>query len=318
MAKYTEVNIYTKSDYIEEITGALLTEDIEGVQIIDKQEDAVFLRANVNRGNYADYVEDELLSPDETEPVIVRLYIAEGDEAKLERAKVALGNITGVERIEEVVTQSEDWENKWKEHYKPMEVGKNVVIVPNWEEYTNSAKTVFTIEPGHLFGTGLHQSTQQCIEELEKYANGKAMLDIGCGTGVLAIISLLLGGSRAVAVDIEETAKQIVAENARLNGVEDRIEVHAGNILVDDDFADMLADTLPNGEKFEVVTANIVADVIIAMLPFIKRVLSGKLVMAGIIDLRESDVREALIGHGFEVVSVGYKDNWVCMVAEIL
>ena len=319
MAKYTELNIYTKTEHIDEITATLLMEDIEGVQIIDPVQDADFLRANVNRGNYADYVEDALLEPDNNAPVIVRVYLAEGDETKLMTAKQALQNMPTVEKIEEITTESTDWENKWKEHYKPMEIGQNIVIKPTWEEYENKNKTIFTIEPGHLFGTGLHQSTQQCIEELEKHApKANTMLDIGCGTGVLAIISLLLGTSTALAVDIEETAKQIVIENAQLNNVADRIRVHAGNIITDKTFEDMLVNTTPNGKKYKLITANIVADVIIAMLPFVKRVLNGTIIMAGIIDLREKDVKTALLNEGFEIINTNYKDNWVCISARYM
>lgn len=308
---WTEINIYTQSKFVEEITTLLMLQGIDSVQIIDKEDDALFLQANVNQGNYADYVEDELLNPTLFGPVIVRFYLLESESSLLSNAKSALASLAdkGLIDIEEIKTHSSNWENKWKEYYKPLPLGQNVVIVPAWESYNDPTKTIFTIEPGHLFGTGLHQSTQQSIVELEGRAKNQKVLDLGCGTGILAIISLLLGAEHATAVDIEPTAIDIVNQNSMLNGV--KVEVVIGNILNDPKLAKALSQNI-----YTLITANIVADVIIAMLPFVKQVLDGTFICAGIITERENDVKTALLSHGFNVINTNYQDNWVCIVSE--
>lgn len=315
---FHEIKIHTNPENIDNIGGQLVLGDILGYEIIDETDTADFLRKNVNNGTgYADYVEDSLLTPS-TDQVIIKIYLEESDIHKLdfikELEKKSLD--LGIEKIETTMANSADWENKWREYYKPMEIGQDVVIVPVWETYTGSHKKVFTIEPGHLFGTGLHQSTQGCIEQIEKYAQDQQMLDLGCGTGVLAIISLLCGATHATGIDIEATAPKIVGENAKLNNVSDKISVHVGNIIADENFALQI---IKQNKKYGLITANIVADVIIAMLSFVKQVISndGKLVMAGIIKDREQDVKRALADYGFAVIETTYKDDWVCIVGEL-
>lgn len=308
--KFTEINIHTLSHNASNIMAILTMQEIEEIQVIDKKENATFLKENLNKDNYADYIEDELLNPNEDDDTIIIFYLPEGEEKKVENVKSILTNMNLINNIKEVQVNSEDWENKWKEHYKVMHIGKNVVIVPKWENYTNNNKTIFTIEPGHLFGTGLHQSTRQCIEQLENYANNASVLDIGCGTGILAIISLLLGATEATAVDIDKSATTVVSQNAILNKVSHKINIQIGNILTDDKFANML------NKHYTLITANIVADVIISLLPFIKKVLDGTIIMAGIIMERESDVKSALLLQKFVIINTMYEDNWVCIVAK--
>ncbi|MCL1994670.1 MAG: 50S ribosomal protein L11 methyltransferase [Defluviitaleaceae bacterium] len=307
---WTEINIYTKANFVDEITTLLMLCQIDSVQIIDKEEDARFLKANVNQGNYADYVEDELLNPT-AEPVIVRFYLPAKENAKLNAAKTAMSSLidSAAIKLEEVTTHSSTWENKWKEHYKPFPVGQNIVIAPVWENYRNPNKTVFVIEPGHLFGTGLHESTRQSIVELEDRAKGAVVLDLGCGTGILPILAMMLGAKQATAVDIEPTATEIVAQNAVLNDT--IVDIKIGNILTDKSFANEL---LHN--SYTIVTANIVADVIIAMLPFVLQVLDGFFICAGIITERETDVKTALCSMGFKIVHTTYQNGWVCIVSE--
>ena len=313
---FYEIKLYTQRNNLDNLGGQLALADILGYEEVDPEADADFLRTHVNDGTgYADYVEDSLLTPLETR-VHIKLYLAEGEADKLAFIDQLDTNQTthGIEAIERKLVNSADWENKWREHYKPMEIGQDVVIVPVWETYTGTHSKVFKIEPGHLFGTGLHQSTQGCIEQLEIHAPNQRLLDLGCGTGVLGIIGLLCGAKHATLVDIEPMAPTIVGENAALNGVANHIDVHVGNVLADDTLASQLVSQGPYG----VITANIVADIIIAMLPFIQKALAagGHLIMAGIIDEREHDVISALQSVGYTLTTSTYKDNWVCLVAQ--
>lgn len=312
--KWTEFNIHTNQQSLESITGLLLLEGIEGTQIIDKVEDSRFLRDNVNKGNYADYVEDILLNP----PIgstIIRFYLNETDIIKYNYFKSSLNSkpeiLKEVYKIETKKCQNSDWENEWKSHFKPIHIGKNIVIVPVWETYINNQKIIFIIEPGHLFGTGLHESTQQSIVKIEKYAKNATVLDIGCGTGILSIISLLCGAKHATAVDIELTAEVIVSKNATLNKVEKKIDVHIGNLLQDKYLSKQLL-----SKNYNLIIVNIVADVIIAMLYFITKALDGIFIVAGIIKERKDDVTNALLLHKFNIISINYTGNWVCIVSE--
>ncbi|MCL1934803.1 MAG: 50S ribosomal protein L11 methyltransferase [Defluviitaleaceae bacterium] len=304
--QWLEINIITNKEEKDNILQNLILNDILEIQIIDKQEDAIFLKENVNKVNYADYVEDELLFPN-TNEIIIKIYLNFSDLSKIEHIKSLQNNIN----IQINKVNSEDWENKWKEHYKPIEIGHDIVVVPSWEKYYGSRKN-FTIEPGHLFGTGLHQSTQQTIEEVEKYAKNTNMLDIGCGTGILAIISLICGAKEATAIDIEESAIDIVTKNADLNNV--NVNLLVGNILENENLRSKLLE-----KKYSLITANIVADVIISMLLFIKQAISknGVFICAGIIKEREKDVIIKLSQNNFKIININYKDNWVCITSSL-
>lgn len=307
---WTEVKIYTEGTNVEILTAITLEVDINGIEIDDPQEAKRFLEANVNQGNYADYVEDALLNPT-TDEVVFKFYLAEADLGKLDRVKqeIKTMGLTGIHRIEAEPMASWDWENAWKAHYTAVELGEKVVINPHWEIYEGNRPVVFNIEPGHLFGTGLHQSTQGCVVALEKIITPQSrVLDLGCGTGVLGIISLLLGAESAVFNDIETTAIEIVEKNASLNGLK-QVDVRVGNILNNPDFGE----TLIGAKPYTVVVANIVADVIIGLLPFVKKALQGTFICAGIIDSREIDVVSALKAQGFTIQNIDYKDNWVCI-----
>ena len=188
------------------------------------------------------------------------------------------------------------------------------MIKPEWEELNKPTdRVVFNIEPGMSFGTGSHYTTQLCIESLEKYiTQGVKMLDLGCGSGILSIISLLLGADMAVAVDIDPNAVDTAYQNADRNGVDrSKYKVLSGNVLTD---SDIQAEISKN--KYEVVAANIVADVIIGLAPKAKEYMAenGVFITSGIISDRLDDVKNALYENGFNIVSINQRKDWVSIV----
>ena len=211
----------------------------------------------------------------------------------------------------------EEWLNKWKEFYKPFNVGDKLLVKPVWEEVPDeNGRIIFNINPGHVFGTGLHQTTQLCMVQLEKYAaSGAEVLDLGCGSGILSIVSLLLGAEHACAVDIDANAVKTAYENAELNGIgKDRYYVVSGNVIEDDRLSDELG-----YEKYDIVVANIIADVIIAMSSVVAKKIkkSGVFIASGIIRDRVEDVYEALRNNGFEIIDTSYKDEWISVTSRL-
>ena len=195
-------------------------------------------------------------------------------------------------------------------------MGKKILIKPEWEELKEPTdRLVFNVNPGMSFGTGSHETTQLCIEALEDVVkSGDEILDLGCGSGILSIIALMLGAKSAYAVDIDPNAVDIAKANAKMNNVDlESFTAKAGNILEDSELKNEIA-----AKKYPVITANIVADVIIGMLPFAKSVLGsgGTLITSGIIEDRIADVEDAIKKVGFSDYSVNRRGEWASIVCK--
>ncbi|MEG2053997.1 MAG: 50S ribosomal protein L11 methyltransferase, partial [Oscillospiraceae bacterium] len=202
--------------------------------------------------------------------------------------------------------QQEDWENGWKAYYHPMEIGERLAICPSWEDYKTD-RVVMQLDPGMAFGTGTHQTTALCLTELDRVIKGgERVLDIGTGSGILAIGSLLLGAAEADGVDIDPMCVRTAGENATLNGVMDKFNVKIG------DLSDKATGT------YDVITANIVANAIIALSPCVPSLLkeNGVYITSGIIDTRENEVVEAIIKTGLKIADIHRLNGWVCIVAK--
>lgn len=317
---WIKVSVFTSSEGIEPLSGRLYQLGITGLEIEDERDFKDFLE---NNRQYWDYVDDDLIKEKEGETEVIA-YVsdnASGHEmlrairATVEEMKL-LDENHEFGRLEIIIDNmhEEDWANNWKKYFHPMNVGEKILIKPEWEELTEKTdRIVFNINPGMSFGTGSHYTTQLCIESLEKYITPETkVLDLGCGSGILSIISLLLGAESAFAVDIDPNAVDIAYQNAERNDVDmSKYTVKAGDIITDKALQAEIAK-----DKYDVVVANIVADVIIALTPKAHEYMKegGVFITSGIIEDRVNDVRAALEKSGFTVESVHQRKDWVSIV----
>ena len=290
---WIEISIITTSQGIEPVCGNLYQLGITGLQIEDEADFKEFLE---NNHQYWDYVDDDLIKEKEKETCI-KAYVSDN----------ASGN--------EMLLAIKQAISALKKYFHPMNVGKKILIKPEWEELSEPTdRLVFNINPGMTFGTGSHYTTQLCIEELENYIDEtKTVLDLGCGSGILSIISLMLGAKSALAVDIDPNCVDIAYQNANRNNVNtNNYDVISGNILDDENICKYI-----QKNKYDIVLANIVADVIIASMPLVKTCIAddGVFITSGIIEDRIDDVKYSLEENGFEVLRVNRRKDWAAMVA---
>lgn len=257
---------------------------------------------------HIDLIDEELLKKDRSK-AFVHVYIS--PEENPAEAIAFLSERYNAEGIaHEISTAScaeEDWINNWKKYFKPIPVGEKLLIRPIWEqEYDPQGRAVLNLEPGIAFGTGTHETTRLCLELLEKYVRpGCRLLDVGCGSGILSVAGLLLGAQSAVGVDIDELAVKTAVQNAELNGVADRFTGICGNLT------DKVSGT------FDVVAANIVADIIIELTASIEQFMCPDTVylMSGIIDTREQDVL-SVVEKKFDILDRREEKGWIALAAK--
>lgn len=319
---WLQVTIFTTTQGIEPVSGRLYQLGITGIEIEDENEFNEFLE---NNKQYWDYVDDELREKMQGETRI-KVYVSDNatgnemliaikdsmnslkqldDENTFGRLETSLSNIS-----------EQDWAENWKKYFKPIKIGEKILIKPEWEELPQDTdgRIVFNIEPGMVFGTGTHESTKLCIEASERYIKqGDKVLDLGCGSGILSIITMLLGAESAMAVDIDPNAMHIAYGNAEMNSInKSKYTVLAGNVISDDNIKQQI------GDGYDVVFANIVADVIIALAEIVPAQLKkdGILIASGIITERKLDVINALELSGFNIIEINENKGWVGLVCK--
>ena len=312
VTQWLTVRIDTVHAGLDAVTDMLSGLGIDSVSVEDETEFHEFLEQN--RAAW-DYVE-EALEESMRGRSRVTFYLPDNNDgyAALANARIALQTlkesrddcgplIMSVER-----TQNSDWEYGWKDYYKPLEVGNRLLIVPKWEAADIRGRVPVVLDPGLSFGTGEHPTTQLCLTLLEKRVHGgECVLDLGCGSGILSIAALNLGAASATAVDIDEMCQRVAMENAALNQIgPDRFTVLHGDILSDADLLRRL------GGGYDIILANIVADVIISLAPIVPSLLApdGHFLCSGIIAGRETEVADALRRNGFAIADTYSAKDW--------
>ena len=303
--RWLEVTLPVPAERLDRVCNLLTANGMTGLVV---EEEGDFLRFLEQNRQYWDYV-DEGLAARMKGASRVKFYVPDSEEGQRQLRQY----LAGLEEYEPqtVSLREEDWATSWQKYYQPIPVGNRVYIVPDWMrgEPVPDGRVPLYLNPGLTFGTGAHPTTQLCLELLEEVIRpGDQVLDLGCGSGILAIAALALGASRAVGVDIDPKAADVAFENAALNGIgADRLSVYAGDVLSDK----KLAARLGPGQN-RVVLANIVADVIIPLSAKAGEFMTpaGVFLTSGVIDGREDEVRAALEADGFAVVKHLERGGW--------
>ena len=322
--KWTQLRIKTISDAEDMIISELYDIGLEGAQIEDK----VPLTAREKEQMFVDIMPDV---PDDDGVAYLNFFIQqEEDESEadhdnrvkeiMENAKAVLDDIRsymeiGDGTIEIRETEDKDWINNWKEFFHQFYVD-DLLVIPSWEEVKeeDKDKMILHIDPGTAFGTGMHETTQLCIRALKKYVNDETvLLDVGTGSGILGILSLMFGGKYVIGTDLDPCAVEAVADNIAHNNIDkDKFKLIIGNIIDDKAVQDEVG-----YEKYDIVAANILADVLIPLTPVIINQMKkgGIYITSGIIDMKEEVVKKAIEDAGLEVLEVNHQGEWVGIVA---
>ncbi len=305
--KWLEIAVNTTPDRLDEVTAKLTAAGMAGLVIEDEAEFQQFLEQN---RQYWDYVDQELL--DRMKGVTrVKFYVTDDTDGRAQLAQYTHGL-----DCEYTVTplSDNDWAYSWQKYYKPLSIGERLYVVPQWEKENPvpDGRVPFYLNPGLTFGTGSHASTQLCLEGVEAHTKaGDAVLDLGCGSGILSIAALKLGAAHAFACDIDDKCQDVAYENAALNGIgKDVYTVRTGDILTDSALQAEI------GGGYDVVLANIVADVIIALAPAVRPLLKpdGVFICSGIIDDRAVEVADKLRQAGLAILESNQSEGWFSYV----
>ena len=314
--KWNKYRMKTTTEAVDLISYTLGEMGIEGIEIEDK----IPLSEEDKRKMFIDILPD--LGEDDGVAYVSFYIEPEKDHAEtLEEVSKAVQELAdfvdiGDATIEMSVTADVDWMNNWKQYWKPFKVDEKIIIKPTWETLpeTDEETLVVELDPGTAFGTGMHHTTRLCITQMKKYLKeGQSLFDVGCGSGILSIIGLMLGAGEACATDVDPNAVTAAIENAAVNHIDmEKYHVAVGDIITDADFRKACGE-----EKYDLVLANILADIIIPLSGVIKENMKpgGLFVSSGIINTKEDAVRKALLANGFEIVEVTYSGDWVAFTA---
>lgn len=302
---WTEITVTVSNKDVDQVSDIANLVVPYGIYI----EDYTNLEQDVEEIAHIDLIDEELLAKDRTKAK-VHMYISCEDNPLEAVSKISemLKEANIDFQVDSLDCNDEDWLNNWKQYFQPSPVGKKLLIRPTWRKnYDPKGRIVINLDPGLAFGTGTHETTRLCLEVLEKIVKeDTTVLDVGCGSGILGIASLLLGGKSAVGVDIDPMAVKTAKENAVLNNVEDKFTAIEGNF------------TEKVSGKFDIVVANIVADAIIFLSQGVKTFMKedSVYIMSGIIDTRVDEVIEE-VSKNFEITDKLFLNGWYCLTAKV-
>lgn len=302
--RYIEVTVNTPGAEIDARCQEMADMGAGGFVIENEEDFKDFLEQN---HQYWDYVDDELENQFAGVSRI-KCYLTDDEDglAVLRRINAAYEDVTTS------YVEDSDWENNWREYYKPIEVGEKLVVVPEWEEAPQDGRLPLRLDPGLIFGTGSHATTRMCLAALEEFSKpGVRVLDLGCGSGILGIGALILGCDSCLGVDIDPKAPDVVMSNAALNGIgADKMTAWAGDIIADSSLRARI------GGGYQLVLANIVADVIIPLTAIVRQFMApgAVFICSGIIEHRWPETEAALISNGFEILDHKSEEEWHCFV----
>ncbi|MBU5427126.1 50S ribosomal protein L11 methyltransferase [Tissierella pigra] len=305
---WTEVKIKTTAELEDLVSSILYDAGATGLAIEDPRD---ILELSKYKENW-DFVDPDLINI-ESDEISIKAYFSEEENVEeiIEEIKIRMkANSTialGSNEINIAVINDEDFADSWKKYYKPLRIGKKILIKPSWEECTLEEDDILIeLDPGMAFGTGTHETTIMCTEALEEYVKqGDTVYDIGCGSGILSIVAAKLGAKKVVGVDLDEVCVKVSNENIQLNNVSDIVEIKNGNLL----------DVVEG--KANIIVSNIIAEIIAKMTKDLKAYLkdSGIFITSGIIIEKIDLVEKALIENGFKILEIKKQNSWACIIA---
>ena len=313
--KWNKFRLKTTTEAEDIVSSMLMDLGIQGVEIedkvpltqADKEQMFVDILPEIEADDGVAYLSFYLEPEDDKEKILT--------EIRQELQEMSSYLNVGECQIEESETEDVDWVNNWKQYFHQFYVD-DILIIPSWEDVKpeDSDKMVIRIDPGTAFGTGMHETTQLCIRQIRKYVTeGTRILDVGCGSGILGMLALKFGAAYSVGTDLDPCAIEATYENMEVNGIsKDRYEVMIGNIIDDKEVQDKVGYGC-----YDIVVANILADVLVQLTPVIVNQLKpgGIYITSGIIDDKEQTVVDAVRAAGLEVLDVTYQGEWVCVTA---
>ena len=317
--KWYEITVFTTDAGLDPVCAVLMEAGLSGFTIEESREKAA--EVLLDSVPYWDFADMEKIGTDHP---CVKTYLEVKDESRelLKKAEDALEGLKkkdigfDISPLTMSVTErdDEDWANNWKQYYKPLDIGEKLLVLPSWEEEPEgNNRTVLRLDPGMAFGSGTHHTTRMCLEFLEETVkNGDHLIDLGCGSGILSIAGLLLGAEDAVAVDIDPVAEHIAMENAEMNGItEENYRILIGDVVNDLHLKQTIAG------QYDIVVANIVADVIIRLSPIAANLCKkgAPYIVSGIIDERVDEVKQAVLSAGFEIRKTNSQEGWNAILA---
>lgn len=316
---WLECSIDTAPGCLDALAAYLTACGVEGLVLEDESDFTAF--EDENRPFWDEV--DEALKAERRGVTRATFYVTADEEGRCRLDEITAGlegfrsrtpQEAGTLAVSTRTLQEEDWANNWKRYYSPFPVGQRLYVVPEWMrgEAVPEGRTPLYLNPGLIFGTGSHGTTRLCLEGVERYVRpGDRVLDLGTGSGILAIAALRLGAASAVGCDIDPKATAVAAENAAFNGIGPELRVYTGNVIGDRDLQARLAG------RYQLVLANIVADVILPLCPLVGDYLAeGSLFLtSGILEGRADEVADALTANGFAVLERRERDGWVSFTA---